>query len=174
MSTEIKNQNSIPREKMKYAIIGSTIIVFIALGIGITSYYLGKRQVEQEHASPIPVIDVSRISDNHVLGASTYTWEGTVKNSTESQVVFTGSIRGSDGIVRSEQVTALIQAATQILKWDLTTPPAPTDPVGNKTVSTLSEIKPGQRIIVNAEQNFDDKREVVADSITVIMTPQPK
>ena len=158
-------------DKSKIALIGSIIILIIVIGIGITSFYFGKKQ-GQRQSSPIPVIDLSSSAIPQVLGTEIYNWSGTVisLNIDDSKIVFQTSSRGTNGELQTTNITASIDSSTQLFQWDLSRPPSD-QASSNRTPIALSQFKAGQQVVVKANNDIDTQGEIEATTINLIITP---
>lgn len=177
MSTKNKNQNGLPQDKMRIALIGSFIVVIIIISVSIISFYIGKKE-GTEQQSPIPTIDLSKVSANNnyqrILGAKTYDWSGKVSNVSGSKIVFSTQVKNEQGTIKTREITAVVNANTELVKWDLTKPPSPDQPNSNKEYISLAQIKPGQQIVVRANNDLNGQNEVKADSVSILITPSIK
>lgn len=158
-------------DKAKIALIGSIIILIIVIGIGITSFYFGKKQGQQQR-SPIPVIDLSSSSIPQVLGTEIYNWSGTVisLNIDDSKIVFQTSSRDTNGELQTTNITASINSSTQLFQWDLSRPPSD-QASSNRTPIALSQFKAGQQVLVKANNDIDTQGEIEATTINLIIPP---
>ena len=170
MSTEKKNQNEPQKEGIRIALIGSLIIMVITVGIGATSYYLGKKEGAKEK-SPIPIIDISKTTNQKVLGAKTFNWNGKILKIEPSKLTFSTTIRNENNQVTTKEIIALIKPSTQFLKWDLTKPPAVDQPDTSKEPITFDQLRPGQQIIVQAANDINSNNEINATAISLLITP---
>jgi len=176
MSTKSKNEEKLPKDRMKIAMIGAIIIVIIIAGIGITSFFVGKKEGAKQQ-SPIPVIDLSKVSrgiSQKVLGAKTYNWSGEISQVAGSKIIFTTKVKNENNILETKEITAIMASNTQLVKWDLTKPPTPDQPDSNKELISPDQLKPGQQIVVKADDNLNDNNEVEASSISLLITPTTK
>ncbi len=153
-------------DKNRVALVGASLLLIIVLGVGIFSYFLGRNDADK-FASPIPVIDLSKIASGgqKILGAQIYNWSGEVIALEDSTIII-------DDSESSRQISATIGTSTELTRWDLTTPPAPE--TSNKTVISISDIKPGQQVLVKSSADVNAANEVTADSVTILITPSSK
>jgi len=175
MSTKHKREENLPKDRMKLAMIGSLIIVLIIIGIGFTSFFVGKNEGAKQQ-SPIPVIDLSKISrgiNQRVLGVKTYNWSGEISQLQliESKIIFTTQVKNENNILETKEISAIIAPHTQLVKWDLTKPPTPDQPDSNKELISPDQLKRGQQIVVKANDNLNSNNEVEASSISLLITP---
>lgn len=164
------------KERSRIALIGSLIIIVIIIGIGVASYYVGKKE-GAEQKSPIPVIDLSRAAisqpvDQRVLGAETYSWSGEVINIDEkdSKLFFIVKSRNSQKETQSQNLIAVINSKTQLRKWNLTQPSV--DQAGsNREIIPLSAFNAGNQITVRANNDVNGDGVIEASSIDLLITP---
>lgn len=176
MSTKYQGKEKLPKDRIKIALIGAMIIIIIVAGIGITSFFVGKKEGAKQQ-SPIPVIDLSKVSSGisqKVLGAKTYNWSGEISQVAESEIIFTAQVKNENDILETKKITAIMASDTQLVKWDLTKPPSPDQPDSNKELISPDQLKPGQQIVVKADDDLNGKNEVEASSISLLITPTTK
>ncbi len=170
MSMNNKNQNSPKRDKMRMAFIGSIIIMFIIVGIGITSFYVGKREA-LKNKSTVPIINVSRTTGQQVMGTKIYNLSGQITKVEDSKITFVTTIKGDDGNPLTRELSALIKPSTQLLKWDLTKLPSANQPNNTKEKISIDQLKPGQRIVVKFNEDINSLNEIEATNISLLVTP---
>ncbi|MDD5040041.1 MAG: hypothetical protein PHY34_02735 [Patescibacteria group bacterium] len=171
MSINEKIEKTPTEQRLKYAMLGSLIIVTLVVGVSLASYYYGKRATSELAKSPIPVIDVSTVSKQRVLGAAMYSWQGTVVERNGSALSFKASTKNDDGSPREANLIATINDATELLQWNLTTSAAPSQNTSTKQPISLDDINPGVQVLVQATNDANSDGEVQAERILVLTTP---
>jgi hypothetical protein len=170
MSSPQKSSNPVPTDKIQTALIATIIVMVTILGVGVASYYFGKNE-GGKGKSPIPIVDVSKISKPAVLGAQAYSWSGKITKIEKSKITFSTTVTDAQGASQTQNYIAVVISSTQLLKWDLTKPPASANTASAQEPISFSQFKIGQQILVQAPKNFNDQNTVDAASINLLITP---
>jgi len=174
MSTKYKNEEKLPKDRMKVAMIGSIIIVLIIAGIGITSFFVGKNEGAKQQ-SPIPIIDVSTLPNynysQQILGQEIYNWTGNIIEKQETFLLIETFKKNSNEDTVSTKITANINNKTNITKWDLTNTSVNYLKGNNKTIIEYDDLNIGDEIIVKSNNDLDQKSQVTATEINLLITP---
>lgn len=168
----IKKSNKIlpQTDASKFIVTGIILVVLVIIVIGLSSYYVGKKEGSTVD-SPIPVIDLSQDTQLKILGDKIYNWTGKITRIDKQSIEFTTQIKDTSGELVTKDIIAMINSETVLKKWNLAQPANPGQPDSNKEGATLDQFKAGQQIIVKAFDNFNDKNEVTADSISLLLAP---
>ena len=170
MSTKKINKNIRQTEASKFIIFGLILVVLVIIIIGLSSYYIGKNDGKAAD-SPIPVIDLSQQTQLKILGDKIFNWTGEITKIDRQALVFTAQIKNSEGNIEIKEITAKINSATVLQKWNLAQPANPDQPDNNKQEVTFDQLKAGQEIIVRSAENLNNKNEINAESISLLLTP---
>jgi hypothetical protein len=169
MSTEKNFQNNPTARQSKYALIGSFIIILCVVGIGIVSFFIGKKEGEKQTA-PSAVINYNGGGQPAILGDQVNNWNGTIVSIDGNKLVL--AVPGATADAPAQQISAIITPATQLMKWDLTkTPTAGGSSETGKEFITIDQLSAGQRALVQAKNDINDQQEVAATNISLIITP---
>lgn len=174
MSTKKLPQKS-TSDKTPIAILGALILLAIVLTIGLVSYNAGKNY-EDEDQSPIPVIDLSKISgqSSKVLGLKILNLNGKVISLRNSSIILSTEVVDNNGETITKEVNVAIDASTQLVKWDLSKSPTIGQPDNRKEPTSLDQFKPGSSVIVQTENDITKDSNIEAISISLLVTPSSK
>ncbi len=149
------------------------IVFFISLGVliiitlTIASFSIGKNKSDNQPRSA-PVIDVSQTQ--HILGANTQNWYGTVTNINDNDVQISVDDHTAAAL-NTDTITAILKPATILTRWDLTNPSSPGQNSTEQEQILPEQIKTGNRVIVRSDEDMSDSFEVSASALTVLITP---
>lgn len=156
-------------EKFKIARIGSLVILIVILGVGAAAYFSGQKQASSKQ-SPIPIVDVSKLNREQVLGTAIFSWSGTLRSIDQTKLTISTQLKNTEGKYESRDIAILTSSGTQFTRWDLTKPASGTEQSPQQKIS-LTDLKPGQQVIVRANSDLNAQAEVTAASVTSLVTP---
>ncbi|MFH0804712.1 MAG: hypothetical protein V1916_00790 [Patescibacteria group bacterium] len=169
-------QKIVAGESQRYTLIGAGLLLLVVVAIGIATFSIGKRQGTKQQASPIPVINLSGLTvpaGQQVLGASTFSWSGSVKTVESGRIILSTTVVGPDQKAVARDIAAAISPSTQLQRWDLTRAPSPSQPESNRKQIAATDLQPGQQVVVRADRDVAADGAVAATSISVLVTPIP-
>ncbi|XOU94459.1 MAG: hypothetical protein ACNFW9_00150 [Candidatus Kerfeldbacteria bacterium] len=150
-----------------------SLFALILIVIGIASFNIGKKQ-STDNKTPLPIVDISKVpsySENpQILGQQIYNWTGKISEIKDSNITIDATLKDFDGKFISKKISAIINDDTIINMWDLTLPPSTTEK-SNKSLITYNNLSTGQEIIIKSNNNINQNNEVIADTITLLITP---
>lgn len=176
MSRQEKNPNAVPPDKMRLALVSASVVLVLVLAIGLVSYYVGKKAGEEERQTAVPIISAKAAAGagQRVSGVSIQSYSGQVVSVEKGKITFSSSIRQSDGSYAKKDIIAVLTPETELLRLDLTTPPSPTGPAANKEKISLADVKKGNSIVVESEQEPNEQSALTARTINLLITPGSK
>ncbi|MFA6098861.1 MAG: hypothetical protein WCV50_03735 [Patescibacteria group bacterium] len=176
MSTREKNKNSSKNtvaKQTKFSLLASLLVLSLLIVIGVTGYFYGRHDSNKTN-SPIPTIDVSQNQQQKVLGAEIRSWHGKIVAIDGLRISLATKDIGTNSAIQDTTIIAIIKTSTEIEKWDLTKPDNIDTPGQNKTTLKADELRPGQEAIVRSTKDPNEKNEVSASSIQILVTPSTK
>ncbi len=168
MSTPQAERTTEETAQHRTVLIGAIIIMVAVIGVGLVSFFFGKEQA-QKHQPPIPVMDAS---SGRVSGAQVYSWDGVVTSIKGTDITFSTPVKSDDGDISQRVYTAVLDAGTSLMRWDITQPSGGIDQGNQRSSATVNDIQPGQRVVIQSSANVDNNDTIVAESVTVLVTPQ--
>jgi hypothetical protein len=169
MSSLQKSQTNPPLKQQTHLLIGSAIVVFCIISIGVISFLAGKQEGKKQ-AGQNSIINYSGQRQPIILGDQVNNWNGTIVSVNDNTLIV--SVPGTGAGAKPQQIAVTITPTTQLMKWDLTkTQPAGTGSDTSKEFISRNQLTSGKRVLVQANSDVNSKQEVAATNISLIITP---
>jgi len=173
MSRKNNNNNEVPKDKLKTALVVSSGVVAIVIIIGLYGYYAGIQKGQKGESAKVPIISVKQLkgASKDIKGVSIHSINGQIIKVENGKIIFSAQVQQADGSQAINEVAALVESDTELYKLDLTSPPTPQNPNTNKTNISFSDFNTGDQIIVQSKNGLNNNLEVVAKTINLLITP---
>lgn len=156
-------------KKSQLAFFFSLLAIVLIIGGALTSYYLGKERGKKEAAAPIPIIDLSA-NQPLIKGVSVLNADGTILSIEKDRIILLSPAKDKNGEWYNRKITALISSVTKFEKLDLTNPPVPHEST-TKEIISLSDLKSGDRLVIQSDNEINNQQEILAKTVQLIATP---
>jgi hypothetical protein len=172
MSSRKNNQNSDTDQKIKTAYIASSVLLVVLLVVGLVSYFYGKKQGEEQGKNIVPIISVKEVAarSSQVKGAETISYNGRVTKVENGKIYFSTQVKQVNGASAAKEIAAVVNSNTQLFRLDLSQAPTPGNTSDYKQKIPLSELKNGDQIVVQSENDSADDGEIIASIINLLIS----